>query len=144
MFQVPADIWQQIADAHPEVKRNRWGRAMAGGADGITRLDEETSRELTTRGVENRVQIGFCMMAPLLVNNAAIQAWLRDTDSLRLAETVLLDVESPEEAAAIATMEYPMTPEQTATLVELLSEELARSQESITEKWLLEIGQPVK
>ena len=73
------------------------------------------------------------MIAPLLVNNSAIQAWVRETDSLGLAQTVLLDVETSEEAAQIAAMEYPMAAEQTATLVDLLNDELVRSQEAVTD-----------
>ena len=127
MYRVPVPVWQEIAAAHPEVLGNRWGRAMAGGMEAIGALDEETTRELTAQGVPNSGQVAFDMTAPLLVNNEAIQAWVRDTDNLYLGQMVLLDIECPEDAAAVADMELRLEPEEKSLLISLLEAELARS-----------------
>src|SRR6266545_1760093 len=97
MFQVPAHIWQAIAQAHPEMT-SRWGKAMAGGQPAIDTLLADVDREHEAAGVPNGVSLAFEITAPLLVEGDAIQAWVRETESFDMMQ-VLLDYGTPHDAA---------------------------------------------
>jgi len=125
MFNVPATVWQQIARANLGMT-SRWGRAMAGGQEGIDRLINEVDAEHEAAGVPNRVSLAFEITAPLVVENDAIQRWLRETERFDLAG-VLLDLPTPREAGEVGTLEYRLEPDERTLLESLVARELERT-----------------
>ena len=123
MFQVPTGIWQEIAAAHPEMK-SRWGKAMAGGQEAIDRLLADVSNE--QEGLPSGVTLAFQITAPLVVENAAIQAWCRETNNLGLRAMVLLDLLTPKDAALVGAMEYRLEGKEQALLESLVAAEIER------------------
>lgn len=127
MFNVAASIWQEIAKANPGMT-SRWGRAMAGGQEAINRLIAEVDAEHEAAGVPNGVSLAFEITAPLVVENDAIQRWLRETDNAGLLSGVLLDLLGPRDAAAVGALEYRLEPDKQSLLESLLAQEVERAE----------------
>lgn len=126
MFNVPASVWQAIARANSGMT-SRWGRAMAGGQEEIDRLIQEVDAEHEAAGVPNGVSLAFEITAPLVVENDAIQRWLRETDRFDLTG-VLLDLPTPREAGEVGTLEYRLEPAERTLLESLLAQEVERAE----------------
>lgn len=123
MHRVPTRIWQAIGRQEPPPE-TRWGKAMAEGQAGIDRLLAEVDREHKAAAVPNRVSLAFETVAPLMAEADRIDRYLQATEAYDLRQ-VLVSVPTPESAAELADLEYPMEPSDKALLVSLLSRELA-------------------
>jgi hypothetical protein len=126
MFQVPAHLWQEIAKEADPPLTSRWGKAMAGGEEAINSLLAQIDRQQEADGIPDRVTLAFEITAPLLVENAAIQAFVQSRDDPELMQA-LPDLGSPETAAAIGATEYRLTAPDVQILESLLSKELDKS-----------------
>lgn len=118
MNQVPAEIWNQIAQTQP--LQSQWARQTfkLKTNDLDARMDLE-HKALTRKGVNNKVIVALQTVRPLLVENRAISDWISETNQpeLRQALPEILDLA---EAAQIAALEHSLNPSQAEELQSLL------------------------
>lgn len=126
MSRFPTGIWQEIARAHPEMT-SRWGKAMAGGREAIDRLTQEVEAEHEAEEMPDPKTLAFEVTAQFVVENGAIQAWVRETDNLGLQVMVLLDLATPTEAAEVGALEYRLAERDESLLERLLEKEMERA-----------------
>jgi len=126
MYQVPMWVWRAIAKMGPPPE-TRWAKAMASAPEGVEALLKEVETEQAAE--PNKVQVAFQALAPLLVERDRIAAYVRSKADPALLQ-VLLNLATPEEAAAVAEAEWRLTPEQQARLKSLLSRESEPSSRS--------------
>ena len=86
-------------------------------------LDELVDKPLEKMGADNRVILAYRLVAPLLMENEAISAYLEETQQPTL-RTSLPEVTSVNEAVILASMEYPLTQSQQKKLAQLLASHL--------------------
>lgn len=86
-------------------------------------LDELVDKPLEKMGADNRVILAYRLVAPLLMENEAISAYLEETQQPTLRAS-LPEVISVNEAVILASMEYPLTQSQQKQLTQLLASQL--------------------
>lgn len=122
MHQVPAPIWNQIARSQP--LDPFWREVMSADPDEMDKLIESKvdafAEKYTT---DNSVILGFRIVAPLLMENEAISAFIQETGYLNLRAS-LPEVVSVSEAVMLASEEYRLTPSQQRQLQEVLRQAL--------------------
>jgi hypothetical protein len=80
-------------------------------------------KPLEQMGADNRVILAYRLVAPLLIENEAISAYLEESQQPTLRAS-LPEINSVNEAVMLASMEYEMTPSQQRKLTQLLSKSL--------------------
>lgn len=119
MHQVPTVVWNEIAKSQP--LSEPWATLFR-------MKDEELEQGIETMvdapaekaGADNRTVLAYRLTAPLLVENAAISAYLEETQQSSL-RTSLPELNSVNEAVILASMEYRLTQSQQAKLKNLLA-----------------------
>lgn len=125
MHQVPTVVWNEIAKSQP--LSEPWATLFR-------MKDEELEQGIETMvdapaekaGADNRTVLAYRLTAPLLVENAAISAYLEETQQSSL-RTSLPELNSVNEAVILASMEYRLTQSQQAKLKNLLAQALRSS-----------------
>lgn len=122
MYQVPMTVWNELAASQPVSPK--WGALFRLKQTELPAALDPVYAHMDSLKADSRVQRAFVLVAPLLVENESISAYLteRNLTSLRAA---MPEVTSIPEAIALASSEFPMTKGQQATLGELLAQELA-------------------
>lgn len=118
MYQLPAVIWNEIAEA--QEPKHKWARkTFRMTADEQDRLMQEQAEKMTKAGEENSVILAYQKIAPLLAEHEAIQTYLKTTDRMGMRDALPI-VESAAEAAILGAREHMLNDEQTSRLRTLL------------------------
>lgn len=122
MHQVPMRVWNEIAMSQP--LSQPWVRLFRATPEQFpAMLDELVDKPLEQQGADNRVILAYRLVAPLLMENEAISAYLEETQQPTLRAS-LPEVTSVNEAVILASMEYPLTQSQQQKLTQLLASHL--------------------
>ena len=122
MYQVPMRVWNEIAMSQP--LSQPWVRLFRATPEEFpAMLDELVDKPLEKMGVDDRVILAYRLVAPLLIENEAISAYLEESQQPTLRAS-LPEINSVNEAVMLASMEYEMTPSQQRELTQLLSKSL--------------------
>lgn len=120
MYQVPLTIWNRIAAS--QALSEPWFTLFRATPEQFPEmLDRLVDQPIEKQGADNRVVLAYRLVAPLLVENEAISAFIEETQQLSLRAS-LPELTSVNEAVMLASMEYEMTPSQQQKLTELLSQ----------------------
>lgn len=115
MYQAPAAIWNRIAETQP--LRTDWARQMFPlPADDLARALEAEEARLAEEAGSAVVAAAYLTVMPLVWEAEAIRAFQEEhgpTGSLPMIETA-------QEAAVIASADFPMTADQIRTLRSML------------------------
>ena len=123
MYQVPMRVWNEIAMSQP--LSQPWVRLFRATPEEFpAMLDELVDKPLEKMGADDRVILAYRLVAPLLIENEAISAYLEESQQPTLRAS-LPEINSVNEAVMLASMEYEMTPSQQRKLTQLLSKSLA-------------------
>jgi hypothetical protein len=114
MYQVATPIWNQIAEEQPLV--TKWAQIVfpLPQEEMFERLDQTANR---IKHLSPLVQVAYLQMMPLLKENEAIAAFVRDNPHLADA---LPNVTSAGEAVQIATQEHRLDQEEQDQLLTIL------------------------
>jgi hypothetical protein len=118
MQQVPASVWNQIAQTQP--LQNPDMRQLFTMSQ--PQLDEALASQaqaLSKAGQTDSVINAYQLMAPLLAENQAISNYINQTGHSDL-RSALPEVLNAPEAVAIASQENPLSKSEQATLLKLL------------------------
>lgn len=111
MYQVPAEVWNAIADSQP--LKTPWARKLF-------KLNQPAMlAELDAQGVDPSVVVAYQTMAPLLAENRAITAYIKQTGDSSLM-SALPEILSVDEALLYAVPEWSLNREQLEALRVLL------------------------
>lgn len=122
MYHVPMQVWNQIAKSQP--LSQPWATLFRLTPEEMpAKLEELVDKPAEKAGADNRVVMAYRLVAPLLVENEAISAYLEETQQSMLRMS-LPEVTSVNEAVTLASMEYEMTPFQQRKLTQLLQQAL--------------------
>ena len=123
MYQVPMRVWNEIAMSQP--LSEPWLQLFHATPETFPALlDKLVDKPLEKMGVDDRVILAYRLVAPLLIENEAISAYLEESQQPTLRAS-LPEINSVNEAVMLASMEYEMTPSQQRKLTQLLSKSLA-------------------
>lgn len=125
MHQVPTVVWNEIAKSQP--LSEPWATLFRMQPEELEQgIKEMVDAPAEKAGADNRTVLAYRLTAPLLVENAAISAYLQETQqsSLRMS---LPEINSVNEAVILASMEYRLTRSQQAKLKNLLAQALRLS-----------------
>ena len=102
MHQVPMRVWNEIAMSHP--LSQPWFQLFRATPEQFpAMLDELVDKPLEQQGADNRVILAYRLVAPLLMENEAISAYLEETQQPTLRAS-LPEVTSVNEAVILASM----------------------------------------
>lgn len=122
MHQVPQEIWQEIHALANEQIRTQWAdRLFPESAETVTEELEQQGMRMRGRGVDNKVVLAFQMTAPLLQEREAISTYLAKTHRVDL-RGALPELETVDDAVLLAEKELMLSPRQSTTLRNLLTE----------------------
>lgn len=124
MYQVPMQVWNAIAASQP--LSPKWAELFRQPQQDLPKALEPIYAELDALKVDNRVQRAFVLVAPLLVENESISAYLEEMN-LQHLRAAMPELSSISEAVALASAEFPMTPAQQQKLASLLAKEVAEA-----------------
>lgn len=118
MYQVPMSVWNAIAKSQPLGRP--WATLFRMTPEelpqGIALLVDAPAE---AAGADNRTVLAYRLVAPLLVENEAISAYLEETRQPNM-RACLPELTSVNEAVTLASMEYRLTPSQQRKLTQLL------------------------
>lgn len=118
MQQVPASVWNQIAQTQPLQNPSMKELFPMNQAQLDAALASQ-AQAMSTAGQTDSVINAYQLMAPLLAENQAISAYINQTGHSDL-RSALPEVLNPSEATAIATQENPLSASEQAALLNLL------------------------
>lgn len=125
MYQVPMSVWNAIAKSQP--LSQPWATLFRMTPEelpqGIARLVDAPAE---AAGADNRTVLAYRLVAPLLVENEAISAYLEETRQPNM-RACLPEVTSVNEAVILASMEYELTRSQQRKLTQLLQQAMRDS-----------------
>ena len=119
MYQTPMAVWNEIAKAQPlsqpwatlfRLKPEELGQA----------LDKLVDRPIEAQGADNSTVLAYRLVAPLLLENEAISAYLLEVQQPSLRAS-LPELTSVNQAVMLASAEYRLTPSQQTKLQQLLT-----------------------
>lgn len=123
MFQIPTQIWNRIA-IEAKVKSQKMENLMKMNQEDLTVALENQAKHLEKHGYSSMVITAYQVIAPLLIENEAIQNWIADKELLDLRQA-LPDVANVDEAVALMVKEYRLDRGKAESLTELLNRTLA-------------------
>lgn len=126
MYQVAMRFWNEIAASQP--LGQPWATLFRLEFEELSKaMDRLVYRPAEQAGADHKTQLAFGLVAPLLLENEAISAYLDETDQgwLRAA---MPEVNLVEEAVHIAQLECRLDHEQSECLARLLDAALLESQ----------------
>lgn len=118
MYQVPAPIWNQIAQTQP-VGSAYWLSLMEKDQQQLTEALAKLESDLERKGADAAVTRSYLLVAPLLRETVAISRYV-DAQASPELRSCLPEVTSINEAVALATQEFRLKPSQQTRLAELL------------------------
>lgn len=123
MHQVAQPIWNRVAKTEAGKQLPRpWSQLLKADAEKVDQMIEElVYKPMDDEGTENKVQLAFKVVAPLLVANVAISDLISQEGEPSLRQA-LPEVTSVNEAVILATTEYQLSPRQQKQLTRLLRE----------------------
>lgn len=119
MFQVPAAVWNQIAETQ-QMRFPAMKALFSMDQDGITEAMNSQASALSQNGVPDSVINAYQKMGPLLAESQAISRYINQMDSLNLRDA-LPEVLSAAEAVAIARQEVPLSNSEEEQLLTMLT-----------------------
>ena len=121
MLQVAAPIWNEIAETQDLA--TPWARkAFRLGPQAMADLQDEEYQSLKDKGVQPLIARAMLTVKPLMLEARAIAGYLTEANRPDLLSALPI-VETPEEAAQLAALEYNLTPIQVRRLLLLLQRE---------------------
>lgn len=121
MYQVPMHVWNEIAQSQP--LSQPWATVFRVEGSKLPEALQPIYDRLEKKGADDRVQRAFVVVAPLLVENESISAYLEESNRMDL-RTAMPELTSISEALDLASMEYRLNRRQLDKLAQALREEL--------------------
>ena len=123
MHQVPMRVWNEIAKAEP--LGQPWTKIFRMTPEEMNQATDKLGDQLE---VDNKTQLAYLLVAPLLQENLAISNFLVESNqqSLRAGMPELTTVS---EAVYLATQEYSLSPFQQSKLKALLEQDQKKPRE---------------
>ena len=118
MLQVPAEIWNEIAQM-PSMRTATGKKLFSMNQDEMTDALERQAKLLAKAGRDPKLIAAYQEIYPILMEREAISDYLQKTGRLEL-RGALPDVETPAEAVTVATMEHGLTEKQASELLGML------------------------
>jgi len=118
MRQVAQSIWNEIAK-RPEMQYSEMKALFSLSPEEIDAALDAQADEMESAGEPDSVILAYQLVAPLLFEREAIQAFVLSTESFGL-RAALPEILSVDEAVRIATMEYRLTDHEMVRLQNLL------------------------
>ncbi|MBF0460391.1 MAG: hypothetical protein HQL87_03255 [Magnetococcales bacterium] len=119
MYSIPATYLNAIYKNQKKRLVSPWAKRVFGLS--MEAIDEQVGlkeKELAAQGIPNVVIVTYVTVMPLLWENRAIQAWLRENELG--ASPVLPDINTVEEAVYIGNLDWPMNEQEQDKLRVLL------------------------
>lgn len=118
MFNLPTPMRKAIA-ALPEIEEPQIKALLELEPEPLQAALDKMARQLKARGNSPLVVAAYQALAPLLRENKAVKAYQAKTGSSEAARA-LVDLNSAEEAVALATQEYRLDSKEQAQLLKLM------------------------
>lgn len=118
MMQIPQQIRNQIARM-PEIRFESIRKLLELTDEELEQQQLDQKERLLKAGHSDRTAVAYLNLAPILMENNAIQTFLIKTGSLDLRQS-LPDLESAEETASLAVKEYQLSPDEVKDLKAML------------------------
>lgn len=119
MYQVPAQVWNQIAQ-QPEIKHQSLKYLMSMPQDEMDETLQGQASQLEQNGASDSVINAYQTLAPLLAENQAISAYIEKTGNSDLRKA-LPEVISAPEALAVANQDYQLSEAEQQQLLKMLT-----------------------
>lgn len=119
MFQVPAAVWNQIAETQ-EIQSPAMKTLFLMDQDEMTAALSQQADALSQSGVPDSVINAYQTMAPLLMEHEAISEFINQTDNSTL-RAGLPEVLNAPEAVGIANQDRTLTQSEQQQLLEMLT-----------------------
>lgn len=118
MHQIPMTVWNAIAKG--QALSAPWSALFRMSPDELQGgLEALVDQPIRAMGADPQTVLAYRMVAPLLIENVAISAYLA-TSQDRSLRVSLPELHSVGDAVMYASLEYQLTPEQQAKLKKLL------------------------
>lgn len=118
MYQVPMQVWNEIAKG--QALSQPWATLFRMTPDQLPRgLEKLVDEPIEALGADNRTVLAYRLVAPLLIENEAISAFVLEDNRPDL-RTAMPELISVNEAVSLASLEYRLTPLQQKNLTQLL------------------------
>ena len=118
MYQVPMQVWNEIAKG--QALSQPWATLFRMTPDQLPQgLEKLVDEPIEALGADNRTVLAYRLVAPLLIENEAISAFVLEDNRPDL-RTAMPELISVNEAVSLASLEYRLTPLQQKNLTQLL------------------------
>ncbi len=118
MQPIPPTLWNAIAKGQPLSKP--WSIVFNMAPEQLAQgVEDLVAQPIRAAGADGPTVQAYCRVAPLLVENAAISAYVTQQKDSRLRAT-LPEISCVGDAVMFASAEYQLTPQQQAKLKKLL------------------------
>ena len=118
MYHVPMQVWNEIAKG--QALSQPWATLFRMTPDQLPRgLEKLVDEPIEALGADNRTVLAYRLVAPLLIENEAISAFVLEDNRPDL-RTAMPELISVNEAVSLASLEYRLTPLQQKNLTQLL------------------------
>lgn len=118
MQQVPAEIWNDVADSQP--LSPFWRKVMETPPEQFDQAIAMVDAQAEKLTKDNKVVLAYRLTAPLFMETAALSAFIVETGQQSLRQS-LPELTSVNEAVELATLEYRLSPSQQKQLAQLLT-----------------------
>lgn len=118
MYQVPANIWNEIARTQKLVNPS-FQRLMAMNGAAMQAALEDQAQALENNGVPDSVIAAYQEIAPLLAENEAISRYINETGNSSL-RSALPEILNADEAVVIASRDHVLSKSEQQTLLHML------------------------
>lgn len=119
MYQVPLQVWNQIAASQPLYPPMRELMLCKSPQELAAMVDKHLDHPAAQAHLDNKTTLAFRLTLPLLLENEAISAYIAETGQQDL-RTALPELTNLREALQLAAMEYRLTQSQLVKLHHLL------------------------
>jgi hypothetical protein len=125
MYQVPMNVWNEIAESQP--LGQPWADLFRLTPEALpAALEKAVDVPAAQAGLDNRTILALRLVAPLLMETEAISAYLTETGQPTLRAS-MPEINSVNEALILASTEYRLSPSQQAKLKAQLLAVMRRS-----------------
>ena len=118
MYQVPMRVWNEIAQTQP-IKHEPWATLFRLEPEQLPQALQPVEADLEAQGADPRTIRAYLLVAPCLLENEAISAYLEQTEQISLRNS-LPDLADLSEAVMVASEEFRLNTSQRALLRRLL------------------------
>lgn len=119
MYQLPAQVWNQIAQ-QPEMQNPSMKALMAMGQEQMDSALQQQADALTKNGIPDSVINAYQTMGPLLAENQAISAYIEKTGNSDLRKACPEVISAPE-ALGVAKQDYQLSEAEQQQLLQMLT-----------------------